>query len=135
MVMTFANSFIKFMEKQGFGMFGQTLFYNRVPNSLKTDTDLFWIIPSGGRPVRRNISSEQIKAYNVLIYYRSMHAKKVDEVLSKVEKMFNCLSCINLEDFETISISANQYATSIDLDAENRNYGFVSVEIQVYSKC
>ena len=135
MEMTFSNSFIKFMEKQGFGVFGQSLFYNRVPSSLKTDTDLFWIIPSGGRPVQKNVSSEQIKAYNVLIYYRSMHAKKVDEVLYNVEKLFNCLGCVDLEGFETISISANQYATSIDLDAENRNYGFVSVEIQVYSKC
>lgn len=133
--MTIAQSFIKFLEKQGCGVFGQDLFINRVPNSLKTKTNLFWVIPSGGSIIQKNKTKETIKSYQFLVYYRSNSAREVDETLFRLEEILNCIACVQLEAFEVVDISATQFSTKQDLDSENRMIGFLQVRIQTYKSC
>ena len=65
--MTISRAFVKFLEDKGCGIFGQNIFLYRVPNSLKTQTELYWVIPSGGMKVSTNKTGEAIKAYNFLM--------------------------------------------------------------------
>lgn len=133
--MTLSETFARFIEKQGYGTLGQNIYLFRVPNSLKTETDTLWIIPSGGTPVSRNRTGEVIKSYQLLIYFRSNSAKKVDEVLNDLEALLNCSACVELEGFEVVDIRATQLPIDQDLDSENRMLGSISCQIQVYKSC
>lgn len=133
--MTISRAFVKFLEDKGCGIFGQNIFLYRVPNSLKTQTELYWVIPSGGMKVSTNKTGEAIKAYNFLIYFRSNEAKTVDETLSALEEMLNCSSCVELDGFELVSINATQFPADQDLDSENRMVGMIQVQLSVYKGC
>lgn len=133
--MTIAKSFVKFLENKGYGIFGQNIFLYRVPNSLKTETELLWVIPSGGMPIRANQTGEMIKEYSFTIYFRSMSAEKVDKALNDLEQTLNCSSCVQLEGFELVSIRATQFPADQDLDSENRMVGMINCSISVYKGC
>lgn len=133
--MTISRAFVKFLEDKGCGIFGQNIFLYRVPNSLKTQTELYWVIPSGGMKISTNKTGEAIKAYNFLIYFRSNEAKTVDETLSALEEMLNCSSCVELDGFELVSINTTQFPADQDLDSENRMVGMIQVQLQVYKGC
>lgn len=133
--MTISRAFVKFLEDKGCGIFGQNIFLYRVPNSLKTQTELYWVIPSGGMKISTNKTGEAIKAYNFLIYFRNNEAKTVDETLSALEEMLNCSSCVELDGFELVSINATQFPADQDLDSENRMVGMIQVQLSVYKGC
>lgn len=132
---TLSQSFVKFLTNKGYGIPGQNIYLFRVPNSKKTETDILWLIPSGGSPIRRNRTGEMIKSYQILIYYRSNSAKKVDEVLNDLETTLNCSQCVNLEGFELVDIRVTQLPVDQDLDSENRMVGSINVQLQVYKSC
>lgn len=133
--MTISRAFVKFLEDKGCGIFGQNIFLYRVPNSLKTQTELYWVIPSGGMKISTNKTGEAIKAYNFLIYFRSNEAKVVDETLSELEEMLNCSSCVKLDGFELVSINTTQFPADQDIDSENRMVGMIQVQLSVYKGC
>lgn len=133
--MKITDSFIKFLQEQGFGVLGQNIFIYRVPNSLKTPTDLFWIIPSGGYIVQKNRTGESTRAYQFLVYYRSVSSRKVDTVLSTMADVLSCSNCVELEGFNLIDMSVTQFPTEQDLDAENRMVGMIQVQLQVHKSC
>lgn len=133
--MTISRAFVKFLEDKGCGIFGQNIFLYRVPNSLKTQTDLFWIIPSGGMKISTNKTGELVKAYNFLIYFRSNEAKTVDETMSALEEMLNCSTCVKLDGFELVSIDTTQFPADQDIDSENRMVGMIQVQLSVYKGC
>lgn len=133
--MTISQAFVDLLIEKGYGVFGQNIFLYRVPNSLKTNTNLFWIIPSGGNKLATNKTGEAIKAYQFLIYYRSNSAKDVDTVLSKMEEELNCSSCVKLNGFELVGINVTQFPADQDLDSENRMVGMLSVQLEVYKGC
>lgn len=133
--MTIARAFVDFLEKQGFGVFGQNIYLFRVPNSFKAESEILWIIPSGGSIVGRNRTGEQIKAYQFLVYYRSVSAEKVDIALSALEEQLNCSQCVKLNGFELVQVNTTQFPVDQDLDAENRMVGLLRVQLEVYKSC
>lgn len=133
--MTLSQSFVKFLEQKGYGIFGQNIYLYRVPNSKKTETEVLWVIPMGGYPASVNRTGEMIKSYQMTIYYRSNSARKVDEVLNDLEQTLNCSQCVDLEGFELVSIRATQLPADQDLDSENRMVGTISCQLEVYKSC
>lgn len=133
--MTISESFIKLLESKGCGIFGQNIFLYRVPNSLKTPTELFYVIPSGGSIISNSPTGNKIKMYQFLIYYRSNSAQKVDKVLSTLEEELNCAGCVQLEDFELINLETSMFPADQDADSENRMVGMIQVQVQVYKNC
>lgn len=133
--MTLSQSFVKFLENKGYGVFGQNIYLYRVPNSKKTETEILWLIPTGGYPSSVNKTGELIKAYQILIYFRSNSARKVDEVLNDLEQTLNCAQCVNLDGFELVSIRATQLPVDQDLDTENRMVGAINCQLEVYKSC
>lgn len=132
---TIAESFVNMLEENGFGKFGQDIFLYRVPNSLKTQTELFYIIPSGGSTAVKLVTGETEKIYQFAIYYRSQSARQVDATLGKLEEFLNCAHCVQLSGFQIMDISVTQYPTDQDLDTENRQIGLLQVQIKVYATC
>lgn len=133
--MTLIQSFVKFLENKGYGISGQNIYMYRVPNSKKTETEILWLIPTGGYPSTRNKTGEMIKAYQILIYYRSNNARKVDTVLNDLEETLNCAMCVNLEGFELVDVRATQLPADQDLDSENRLVGSINCQLEVYKSC
>lgn len=133
--MTMIQSFAKLLQNKGYGIPGQNIFLFRVPNSKKTETEVLWLIPTGGTPMNRNRTGELIKSYQVLIYFRSESARRVDTVLNELESMLNCAQCVSLEGFELVDIRATQLPTDQDLDTENRMVGSISCQLQIYKSC
>lgn len=133
--MTMIQSFAKLLQDKGYGIPGQNIFLFRVPNSKKTETEVLWLIPTGGTPMNRNRTGELIKSYQVLIYFRSESARRVDTVLNELESMLNCAQCVSLEGFELVDIWATQLPTDQDLDTENRMVGSISCQLQIYKSC
>ena len=133
--MTLSQSFVKFLEEKGYGVFGQNIYLYRVPNSKKTETEVLWLIPTGGYPASVNKTGELIKAYQMLIYFRSNSACKVDGVLSDLEQTLNCSQCVSLEGFELVGIRATQLPADQDLDSENRMVGSITCQLEVYKSC
>lgn len=133
--MTLIQSFVKFLENKGYGISGQNIYMYRVPNSKKTETEILWLIPTGGYPSTRNRTGEMIKTYQILIYYRSNNARKVDKVLNDLEETLNCARCVNLEGFELVDVRATQLPADQDLDSENRLVGSINCQLEVYKSC
>ena len=133
--MTLIQSFVKLLENKGYGLLGQNIYLYRVPNSKKTETEVLWLIPTGGFPSSVNKTGEMIKDYQILIYFRSVSARKVDEVLNDLETMLNCSQCVELEGFELVNVRATQLPTDQDIDSENRMVGSISCQLQVYKSC
>lgn len=133
--MTVFQSFIKFLEQKGCGVFGQNIYAYRVPNSKKTQTELYYLIPSGGSPVRKMPTGQTVKLYQILIYFRSNSAEKVDNTLNALEELLNCSGCVELEEYELVGIEATTFPTDQDLDSENRMVGMIQCQLQVYKGC
>lgn len=133
--MTISRAFVKFLEDKGYGVFGQNIYLYRVPNSKKTEVELFYIIPSGGSVVSTNKTGESIRLYQMLVYFRSRKAERVDEVLSALADTLSCSSCVELEGFELVGIQATQFPTDQDTDAEDRMIGMVQCQLTAYKSC
>lgn len=134
--MTLIDSFVKMLEDKGYGISGQNIFKWQLPSTLKVDTDVLWIIPSGGTPIQRNKTGELIKSYNFMIYYRNKSARKVAQVMDELETLLNCgAQCVNLEGFETIEISATTLPSDQDRNAEDTMVGMINCQINTYTNC
>ena len=133
--MTLSQSFVKFLEEKGYGIFGQNIYLYRVPNSKKTETEILWLIPTGGFPAQVNKTGEMMKTYQFLINFRSNSARKVDEVMNDLEQTLNCAHCVSLDGFELVEIRATQLPSDQDLDSENRMVGMINCQVTVYKSC
>lgn len=133
--MTISRAFVDFLEEKGFGVFGQNIYLYRVPNSFQAETEVLWVIPSGGNIVGRNKTGELIKAYQFLVYYRSVSAEKVDVALSAIEEQLNCSGCVELNGFELVQVNTTQFPVDQDIDSENRMVGMLRVQLEIYKSC
>ena len=132
--MTVTEAFIEWLEAQGVATFGQDLYLRRVPDSPKTPSSLYWIVPSGGFPLGQNRTGEMIKQYSYQINYRSKSAKEVENKLFELEEMLNCQSCIALEGYEVLDVEVTSFADDGDIDDEDREIGLLQVNIKTYKQ-
>lgn len=133
--MTIGESVVNLLQLKGYGIPGQDIFLHQVPNSNQVINDVYWVTYSGGTPIRINPTGEQHLAYSVTVNFRSMNAKTVDHNLAKLTDMFNCLECSPLEGFTVISIHTSNFNIRQDLDAEERMYGYIQIQVVVQKTC
>ena len=131
---TITESFINWLESEGVATFGQDLYLRRVPDSQKTPSSLYWIIPSGGFPLGRNKTGEMIKQYTFAINYRSTKAKDVEHKLYELEELLNCQSCIALEGYQVLGVEVSVFPDDGDVDDEDREVGLLQVNIKTYKQ-
>lgn len=132
-IQTISESFVKFLEDNGIGVFNDNLFLSKVPETAPDST--YWIITSGGSPISKNGTGEKIKQYFISVYYRDLKAKNVERTLFSLEELLNCSDCVQLQNYEVLEVEASQFPSDTDLDNEERRIGFLQAKIKVYKTC
>lgn len=128
--MNIAESFVEYMEDLSMGTFGSTIYINSVPQ--EAPDAVWWVVKSGGSPVRKNSTGERVKDYTLSIYYRDTDAEQVYELMQDFEEEINSKGCIQLDGYDTIEMEASIFTADQDLDNEDRVVGLISVRITVY---
>lgn len=129
--MNIIEAFATYLQSQGYGTLGSTIFIGRVPQNAPDAC--YWLVSAGGDNVTKNKTGERIKEYRVLIYYRSMNAKDVYNNLQTLESNLNSAFCITLSGYDTIEIQANSYGTDQDIDNEERTKGLIQATLTIYN--
>jgi len=127
---TVSESFVQWLEIEGYGAFGNNLFINRIP--LKAPADSFVITTNGGQTVRRLITGEVVKQYLIQVQYRDTSNKDVDRTLFNLEERLNAKDCFYLDGFDVDYVSTSQFASSQDIDNEELQTGLLTVNVQLY---
>lgn len=128
--MNIAKSFVDYMEDLSMGIFGSTIYINSVPQ--EAPDAVWWVVKSGGSPIRKNSTGERVKDYNLSVYYRDTDAEQVYELMQDFEEEINSKSCIQLDGYDTIEMEASIFTADQDLDNEDRIVGLMNVRISVY---
>lgn len=131
-VETVSEAFAQLLQTKGIATFGQDLFIAQVPDSAPDKT--YWLVTSGGSPLERLATGEQVKQYFISVYYRSTKAADVEKNLFRLEELLNCLRCVELQNFELHDITASAFPSDEDLDGENRRVGMLQTQIKIYKK-
>ena len=131
-IRTVGEAFIAYLEDMDIGTFNTDLFLGEIP--MKAPDDAIWCLTSGGAPEITTVGGGMIKSYTIDINYRSVSGKKVERNLFALEELLNCTACVNLQGFETLGVSANQFASDLDVDDENRRIGLLQVTIRLYKR-
>lgn len=132
---TVAESFVQLIEAWGLGTSGQDLFLHRVPNSKQVASDITWITCAGGTPSGYNLTGERLFTYIFNVNVRSTNAKTVEKKLWAFSDKLSCLGCYSLMDHEVISVRVSNFNIRQDLDAEERMYGYIQVQLVVHQTC
>ena len=128
--MNIAEAFVEYMEDLSMGTLGSTIYINSVPQ--EAPDAVWWVVKSGGSPVRKNSTGERVKDYILSVYYRDTDAEQVYELMQDFEEEINSKSCIQLDGYDTIEMEASIFPTDQDLDNEDRVVGLLNVRISVY---
>lgn len=128
--MNIAEAFVEYMEDLSMGVLGTTIYINSVPKEALDA--VWWVVKSGGSPVRKNSTGERVKDYNLSVYYRNTDAEQVYELMQDFEEEINSKSCIQLDGYDTIEMEASIFTADQDLDNEDRVVGLMNVRISVY---
>lgn len=132
--MTISRAFINWLEDNGVATFGQDLYLRRVPDSKKTQSSIYWVIPAGGFPLGKNKTGEMIKQYTFIINYRSTSANEVDEKIFELEELLNCQNCLQLDGFEVLEVEVSSFPDDSDSDPEDRETSFLQANIKTYKQ-
>ena len=129
--MNITHSFAQYMQAQGYGTLGTSLFIGVVPQDAPDAC--FWVISSGGTNQSRNNTGERVKNYLISVFYRSMDSEDVYDKLQSFEELINGKQCVTLTTYDTIQAQATLYPTDQDIDSEERTIGLVQVSLTIYS--
>ena len=130
---TVNTDIINFAQSIGCGVFGETLFYGRVPQSNKTPVELWWIAPINASLNYHNVSGEDTILFSYEIKYRSTSLQKVSDEIFRITKEIVGSHCYELDNFHTLEISLTTTDMHTYIDAENRVVGGVTFTAKVYN--
>ena len=72
---TVSASFIKWMETNGYGTFGTTIFLNQIPDEAPNNA---WLVVTAGGSVRSNlVTAQNIKQYSLDVTCRNVSGEAV----------------------------------------------------------
>ena len=128
--MNIAEAFVEYMEDLTMGTLGTNIYISSVPQ--EAPDAVWWVVKSGGSPVRKNSTGERVKDYNLSVFYRDIDAEQVYELIQDFEEEINSKGCIQLDGYDTIEMEATVFPTDQDLDNEDRVVGLISIRITVY---
>jgi len=133
--MTVAASFATYLQSLGIGTLGQDLWIGEAPSSNEVPDKLWWIVPSGGAPVRKNKTGELTKAYIFQVYSRNRNYRELEQAMFQLEEDLNCDGCTQLDGFDTVDIEATTFPIDNDLDGEDRKVGLLQATLTIYKEC
>jgi hypothetical protein len=131
---TVSESFVKWMEDNSYGAFGESIFLNQIPDfdaNQQPIDNAFWVITAGG-DVRSNlVTAQNIKQYSIQVFCRNVSSEEVEHKLYQLETQVNTRGSFTIDGFEIYSIESSM-SNDNDMDAENRRQGSLVVGIEIY---
>lgn len=124
---------ITYVEAIGCGTFGKDLYFGRVPNSVNTPTELWWIVPINSTVLKHNVSGEDTIQYQYELNFRSMSVETVSHKLFEASQKIVGSHCYNLDNFHTIEVQLASVNQMTVLDSENRINGTIVFTVKVYN--
>ena len=128
--MNVAKSFVEYMESLGMGTFSTDIFVGGIPQDAPDNS--WWVISSGGSPIRKNHTGERIKDYILDVFYRNTNAEDVYESIQEFEEEINSKGCVQLSGYDTVEMEASILSTDRDIDNEDRVLSLLQVRISIY---
>jgi hypothetical protein len=126
---TVSESFIKWMEDNGYGTFGADIFLNFIPNSAPDNA--YWVVTAGGDVTRTLVTAQNVKQYSTQVFCRNTSGKAVEHKLFELETQVNTHGSFNIDGFEIYSKQSTM-PDDIDRDAENRRQASLVVTMEIY---
>lgn len=126
---TVSESFIAWMEANGYGSFNTDIYLNQTPATAPDNA--FWVVTAGGDLVRNNVTAENILQFSVQIFCRNISGKEVEHKLFALNQQVNTRGSFTIDGFDIFSIEATMPDDN-DKDAENRRQASLVVGIQIY---
>lgn len=133
--MNIEESFVKYLETIGVGIFGQDIFVGQAPSSNKSNDSIWWIIESGGNKLKKAATGESLKQYSLDLYKRGVDYKEVKNSMYQLEELLNCNHCVQLDGYDTVEINTVSFPIDRDLDSESRKIGMMQINITTYKNC
>ena len=126
---TVSESFIKWMEDNGYGEFNTDIFLNQVPDA--SVNNCYWVVTAGGEVTSRLVTAQSIQQFSTQINYRNVKGEEVEHKLFELSQKVNVRGSFNIDGFDLFSIEATMPEDN-DRDAENRRQGSFVVAIEIY---
>lgn len=126
---TVSESFIKWMEDNGYGTFGTDIFLNQIPENAPDNA--FWVVTAGGDVTSRLVTPQSIQQFSTQIFYRNVSGAEVEHKLFGLNQKVNARGSFEIDGFDLYVIEATMPEDN-DRDAENRRQAALVVSIQIY---
>lgn len=126
---TVSESFIKWMEDNGYGTFATDIFLNQIPDDAIDNA--YWVVTAGGDVTSRNVSAESVQQFSTQVFYRNVSGEEVEHKLFALNQQVNSRTINSIDVFNLYSIEATMQQDN-DKDAENRPQASLVVAIQIY---
>jgi hypothetical protein len=126
---TVSESLVKWMEDNGYGVFGTDIFLNQVPNNAPDNT--FWVVSAGGSVTKSMITQESIQQFSTQIFYRNTAGAEVEHMLFNLNQQINNTNCLTIDNFYIYQIEATMPQNN-DRDAENRRLASLVIATKIY---
>lgn len=131
---TVSRSFIKWMQDNGYGIFGTDIFLNQIPelnDANEPINNAWWVVTAGGDVVARMVTAQSIQQFSSQVFYRNISGDDVESKLFEFNQKINARGSFNIDGFEIYSIEATMPEDG-DRDAESRRQGSLVVAIEIY---
>lgn len=131
---TVSESFIRWMSSNGYGVEGESIFLNQIPDQGadgKPIDNAYWVVTAGGNVASKNVSAESIQRFSTQVFYRNKSGEEVEHNLFALNQQVNARGIFEIEGFTLYDIEATM-PTDNDRDAENRRQASLVVAIQIY---
>lgn len=126
---TVSESFIKWMEDNGYGTFGTNIFLNQMPESAPDSS--YWVVTAGGDVTAKLVTAQSIQQFNTQVFYRNAKGKDVERNMFALNQKINTRGCFTIDGFDIYSIEASMPEDD-DEDAEDRPQASLIVSIEIY---
>lgn len=131
---TVSESFIKWMEDNGYGTFNPAgidgdIFLNQIPDEAPDNA--YWVVSYGGDVSRVMVTAQSIQRFTIQVNYRNTQGEAVEHNLFDLSQKVNTRADFSIEGFELWSIAASMPEDN-DRDVENRRQGLCNIDIEIY---
>lgn len=132
--MNLVESFAKWLSQEAELTLGQELFKSRAPSGINAQDGIYWLVGSGGDPETKNINSGYLQTQRIDLFSRDQDPQIVYDNLESLQNLILSAGCMELCDFEVISVSIAGPFVDQDLDNEERQVGLIQISITTYKE-
>lgn len=105
-----------------------------LPDTKKTETRVFWLVPGTESATHRNTTREMRYLDTFTLNYRSDDKSDADEQISKAKEIINRLKCFELPHYKVIDIEATLIRVDDDLDQEQAKRASLTINLTTYNE-